>query len=153
MPSIFSSGPIGYSYGNAGLAMFMGWFVAQSIKVITGAIREKRINFRWFVQTGGMPSSHSSLVACTTTVAGYEFGFNSVLFQIILVFAIIVMVDAAGFRRAAGKQASVLNNMLDDIYEKGAVTEGRITELLGHTPIEVFAGMALGISIAILFHN
>ena len=152
MPLTYDS-PIGYSESRAFLAMFLGWFIPQSIKVVTGVIREKRLNFRWFIQTGGMPSSHSAIVSTTATVAGCYYGFNSILFAIVLVFAIIIMADAAGLRRAAGKQASILNKMMEDIYEKGAINEGRLREFLGHTPFEVFAGMALGIAIAVLMHG
>jgi len=143
---------IGYDNERALLALVCSWFIPQTIKVIVGVIREKRVNFRWFVRTGGMPSSHSALVSATATIAGYAFGFKSILFGIVLVFALIIMADAAGFRRSAGKQASVLNQMVDDMYDKGVITEGRLREFLGHTPIEVFAGMALGILIAILMH-
>jgi uncharacterized protein len=142
--------PIGYNESRAYVAIFLAWFIAQAIKVTLGIIREKRFNFRWIFSTGGMPSSHSSVVSATAAVTGYYFGFTSIMFAIVVVFAMIIMSDAAGLRRASGKQASVLNKMIDDIYEKGAITEGRLGELLGHTPIEVFAGMALGILIVIL---
>lgn len=147
-----SSNPIGYDQTKAYIAIFSAWFIAQAIKVMIGIIREKRFNFRWFVGTGGMPSSHSAVVSATATVTGYYFGFTSIMFAIVVVFAMIIMSDAAGLRRATGKQASVLNKMIEDIYEHGAVTEGRLGELLGHTPIEVFAGMALGIIIVMLLH-
>ena len=145
--------PIGYNETRAFLAIFLAWFIAQTIKVILGIIRERRINFRWFVTTGGMPSSHSSVVAATSTIAGYYYGFRSLLFGLVVVFSIIIMADAAGFRRSAGKQASLLNQMVDDLYERGAITEGRLMEFLGHTPVEVFSGMGLGILIAILMHG
>lgn len=145
--------PIGYDETHAFLAIFLAWFVAQTTKVITGVVREKRFNFRWFVRTGGMPSSHSAVVSATATVAGYYFGFQSILFGIVVVFAMIIMADAAGFRRAAGKQASILNQMLDDMYERGTITEGRLKEFLGHTPVEVFAGMAVGILIVVLMYQ
>ena len=126
------------------------WFVAQTIKVIIGVIKEKRFNFRWFVGTGGIPSSHSATVSALATLVGLSCGFDSVIFVLALTFAIIVIADAQGFRRASGKQAEVLNKMLDDIYWKKHIQEDRLKELLGHTPIEVFAGIACGIGIALL---
>lgn len=126
------------------IASFLGWFIAQLLKVILVMVTEKKINFRRFIETGGMPSSHSSLVvALTTSVAKYE-GVSSAFFAISFVFAMIIMYDAAGLRRAAGKQAEILNKIIDDIYSHKA-NIGRLKELLGHTPIEVFAGATLGI--------
>ena len=143
-----------YSYGyneeRAFLAIFTGWFLAQTIKIIIGVIRERRFNFRWLMSTGGMPSTHSAAVAALSTVVGYYYGFSSIPFAITLVFSLITMFDAAGVRRAAGKQASVLNKMMDDIYEKGEVPEARLKELLGHTPVQVFAGAAVGIITAVI---
>ena len=126
------------------------WFITQTIKVATGVIREKRFNFRWFVGTGGMPSSHSATVSALTTAVGLHSGFDSVAFAITLTFSAIVVLDATGVRRATGKQAEILNKMLDDIYWKKHIQEDRLKELLGHTPIQVFVGMAFGIAIAML---
>lgn len=144
--------PIGYDSFRVYLALFLAWFIPQSIKVITSLIYDRRLNFRLFVRNGGMPSSHSSLSSAAATITGYAYGFDSPLFGVVVVFAMIIMADAAGFRRAAGKQASVLNQMLDDLYEKGGITGERLREFLGHTPVEVFAGMGLGILIAVLMH-
>ena len=129
---------------------FLAWVLAQTIKVITGVIREKRFNFRWFLGTGGMPSSHAATVSSLTTAVGLAKGFDSVLFVVTLVFALIVIFDAQGVRRATGRQAEVLNRMLDDIYWKHKIQEDRLKELLGHTPIEVLSGIAFGIIVALL---
>ena len=110
----------------------------------------RRFNFRWLFMTGGMPSSHSATVSSLAAVVGLYYGFNSVPFLIALVFCIITMFDAAGVRRNVGRQASILNQMIDDLYEKGEVPERRVKELLGHTPIEVFTGALLGIAIALV---
>ena len=126
------------------------WFITQTVKVIIGVIREKRFNFRWFVGTGGMPSSHSATVSALTTAVGLYSGFNSPLFAIALTFSIIVVFDAAGVRHATGKQAEILNKMLDDIYWKKHIQEDRLKELLGHTPIQVFVGIAFGIAFTLL---
>ena len=137
--------------GRGVTALIVAWTLAQTLKVIRGVIREKRFNFRWFVATGGMPSSHSAVVGSLSTVVGLYYGFGSLPFWITLVFSVITMFDAAGVRRAVGRQASILNKIVDEISEKGQIREERLKELLGHTPVEVFAGAFLGIVIALLF--
>lgn len=126
------------------------WLIAQAIKVFTGAIIQKKFDFRWIVGTGGMPSSHVAGASCLFAAMGFEYGFNGPYFTLAAAFAIVVMFDAQGVRRAAGKQARILNKITEDIYWKGKVPEGRLRELLGHTPVEVIAGFILGVSIAIL---
>lgn len=132
------------------LVTLTAWLITQTIKVIIGVVREKKFNFRWFVGTGGMPSSHAATVSALTTAVGLATGLNSPIFAIALTFAIIVIFDAQGFRRATGKQAEVLNMMLDDIYWKHRIQEDRLKELLGHAPIEVFVGIIFGITLALL---
>ena len=128
------------------IVTFYSWLIAQSIKVILGVIREKRFNFRWLVGTGGMPSSHAATVSALGTGIGFSFGFDSALFAIAFVFAVVVIMDAQGVRRSTGKQAEILNKMLEDIYWKKHIQEGRLHELLGHTPIQVITGIILGIA-------
>ena len=132
------------------VAVFLSWFVSQFIKVFRGMRSEKRFNFRWLFDTGGMPSSHSATVACLTTVVGLYYGFNSILFLVVLVFTLVIMFDAAGVRRNVGRQAVILNKMLTELYEKGQFAEHQLKELLGHTPVEVFAGAFLGMIMALL---
>lgn len=132
------------------LAVFMSWFISQLAKVIRGRITETRFNFRWLFDAGGMPSSHAATVSSLATTVGLYYGFNSIFFLVVLIFTIIIMFDAAGVRRNVGRQATILNKMLDDLYEKGQVPENRLKELLGHTPFEVFAGAFLGIFIAVI---
>lgn len=126
------------------------WIIAQSIKVTIGVVRQKRFDFRWFVGPGGMPSSHAAGASCLATAIGFEYGFNSVYFALAASFAIVVMFDAQGVRRFTGKQARILNKIMDDIYWQGRIHEGRLRELIGHTPVEVIAGCLLGIIIAVL---
>lgn len=132
------------------ITTLIAWFVAQSLKVFLGLIREKRFNFKWFVGTGGMPSSHVAGISALATSVGFVTGFSSYQFAIAVVLALIVMFDAQGVRRAAGRQAEILNKILDDIYWDKRIKEDRLKELLGHTPVEVFAGMIIGIVIAII---
>jgi hypothetical protein len=123
------------------------------LKVILGAIREKRFNFMWFVGTGGMPSAHAAGITALASSIGLYRGFNSDLFAVALFFAIIVLFDAQGVRRASGKQAEALNKILDDIYWKKKIQEERLIELLGHTPVEIFAGVAIGVLISLLCYR
>ena len=130
------------------LAVGLAWFSSQVLKVVRGITAQRRFNFRWLFDTGGMPSSHSASVSSLATSTGLYYGFDSMPFLLALIFAIITMFDAAGVRRAVGRQARVLNTMLDDLTVKGRVQETRLKELLGHTPIEVFAGAFLGVLIS-----
>lgn len=126
------------------------WVIAQTIKVSIGVIRQKRFDFRWFVGTGGMPSSHAAGASCLATAIGLEYGFNSAYFALAASFAIVVMFDAQGVRRATGKQARILNKITEDIYWQGRIAEDQLRELIGHTPIEVIGGFILGILIALV---
>jgi len=130
----------------------LSWIIAQTLKVLFGVLREKRFNFKWFVGTGGMPSSHAAGVMALATAVGIETGFNSISFAISFIFSLIVLFDAQSARRTIGTQASILNRIMDDIYWKKKIETDRLKELVGHTPVEVFAGAALGIVIAMLFY-
>ncbi|MBP7056248.1 MAG: divergent PAP2 family protein [Candidatus Omnitrophica bacterium] len=131
----------------------LGWFVAQSCKVLTGVIIHRRFDFRWFVGSGGMPSSHAAGVSALSTSIGLIYGFDSAIFALSLGFALVVFFDAQGVRRSSGKQAVILNKMLDDIYWKKKIDEKQIKELLGHSPIEVLAGAALGVVVALMCYK
>jgi acid phosphatase family membrane protein YuiD len=124
------------------------WVTAQLLKVLTNYFKEKKVNVKRLVGAGGMPSSHTALVVSLAASIGLYNGWNSPLFAVVCVLAGIVMYDAAGVRRAAGKQAKVLNKLIADYHTHHAVRDGRLKELLGHTPIEVFAGALLGIGMA-----
>ena len=131
-------------------ATLIAWALAQSIKVVLGIIREKKFDFRWFVWPGGIPSAHAAGVSALATSIGLKYGFNTVSFALATVFAIVVMFDAQNVRRAAGKQAEILNKMMEDIYWQGKIDEHRLKELMGHTPIEVIVGFVLGVTPAFL---
>jgi acid phosphatase family membrane protein YuiD len=133
------------------IVTLLGWIIAQTIKVIIGVVREKRFNFLWFIGTGGMPSSHASGASALATSIGMTHGFDSVYFALAAMFALVTMFDAQGVRRATGKQARILNMMMTDMHFKKKIQEERLRELIGHTPIEVFAGAILGALIAIVF--
>ena len=123
-------------------------FLAQFIKIFTGD--EKRIQISRILTSGGMPSSHSSFVTSLSTLVGVEYGFNSTEFAVVAVFSMIIMYDASGVRRAVGKQATILNQILDDLQNKKHIEQQKLKELIGHTPVEVFFGAILGIIIALI---
>ena len=129
----------------------LAWILAQVIKMVYYYRQFHRLNFRLLVGTGGMPSAHSSLVSCLATVIGIKEGFESTFFIISLFLAIIIMSDAAGVRRAAGKQAEVLNQLSDEIYAGKGIRQERLKELLGHSPRQVFAGCFVGIVTGVIF--
>lgn len=135
------------------ITCILSWFVAQLIKVITSLIKDKRIDFRRFVGSGGMPSSHSSFVTSLAVSVGILDGFSGTSFAISAILALVVMYDAAGVRRAAGQQAKILNKIVEEWeHADFGKTDKRLKELLGHTPFEVFAGAILGIVIALIRH-
>ncbi len=128
--------------------------IAQILKTIIFAIRNKKTDLRMLVTTGGMPSSHSSSVTGMATTIGLINGFESTIFALAAAFSIVVMYDSAGIRRSAGKQAAVLNRIISDLFhDDHKVKQGRLKELLGHSPFEVIAGALLGIVVAVLLHN
>src|SRR5690606_7723375 len=112
-----------------------------------------RPDFRRLVGTGGMPSAHSASVMALTTAVGYEAGWSSTLFGATAFFSLVIMYDATGIRRAAGKQAQILNRMLDELKDYHKLEPVRLKELLGHTPLEVLLGAAYGFLIAVLLHS
>jgi acid phosphatase family membrane protein YuiD len=126
----------------------ISWFIAQFLKVVITLIKEGKFNIYRFVGSGGMPSSHSSLVMGLSTAVGLQKGWASTEYAITLAFALIVMYDASGVRRAVGKQAIILNQIIEDRQKHKPIGEQRLKELIGHTPIEVFAGAILGILVA-----
>ncbi len=128
----------------------LSWFVAQVIKIVIDCIRNKTINPALIVSSGGMPSSHSSFVTALAFSVGFTEGFDSSFFAICFVISMVVMYDASGVRRAAGKQAEVLNIFIENFEKHGIKIDSKLKELLGHSPIEVFAGAILGIVIAIM---
>ena len=131
------------------LAPLCAWIIAQFTKMICGFHETHRLDFSYLVSTGGMPSAHSALVAGMATALGLTSGFSSPLFALGLVFAIIVMFDASTVRRAAGLQARLLNDILDELFQEHHLSEKKLAELLGHTRLEVFMGAVIGILTAL----
>ncbi len=128
---------------------FAAWFIAQLLKFFFHILRTRQVDFNILVSTGGMPSSHSSLVSALATAVGLLEGFGSPVFAIAVVFAGVVMFDAQSVRRAAGTQARLLNQIVEELFKEHHLSENKLAELLGHTPLEVFFGMALGVATAL----
>lgn len=118
--------------------------LVQLIKFVTIWICQRHVDFRVLVQPGGMPSAHSAVVTALATAVGIREGTASTAFALACILAGIVMYDAAGVRRAAGRQARILNRIVEDLYQGHPIAEERLRELLGHTPFEVIAGAAVG---------
>jgi uncharacterized protein len=131
------------------LVALVACFVAQGLKLIVELIKHQKFDVRVLVTTGGMPSAHSALVTALAAGVGQTLGWASPEFALATVFAIIVMYDASGVRQAAGKQARILNQMIDELFhEKPDFFQDRLKELLGHTPVQVIVGSVLGITIS-----
>lgn len=135
------------------MSALAAWLVAQVLKAVVFAVLERRVNWRKLVDTGGLPSAHSALVVGLTTGIALNEGLRSAAFAISLVFALIVMYDAIGIRQEAGKHADLLNELLRIAVIRDAYRQREeLKELLGHTPLEVFAGALIGVMMA-LFVN
>ena len=130
---------------------FCVWFFIQLFKLITEIIKTKKFNFKKIMQAGGMPSSHTAVVVSLTTMVGKSEGITSPIFGVALIFAFIVMYDAAGVRRAAGKQAELLNKIVNTPGLTGVEVSEKLVEVLGHTPLQVIVGATIGIIVGLIF--
>ncbi len=128
-------------------------FLAQLIKTVIYSICRKKIVWSMLLNTGGMPSSHTSSMIALSTSIGLISGFDSIHFAIALTLSAVVMYDSAGVRRSAGQQAMALNHLLNELAEDHKLKGIKLKEDLGHSPREVFAGALLGILVSILIHN
>ncbi|NLI93553.1 MAG: divergent PAP2 family protein [Peptococcaceae bacterium] len=135
----------------------LAWVLAQAAKIILNFLLEKKWDFRLLVSSGGFPSSHTAIVSALSISIGKTQGWDSALFAISVVLAVIVMYDAAGVRRAAGNHARVINYLVEWTRQlqadrlAGNLQQERLKELIGHTPFEVFGGAFLGCAIGLLF--
>ena len=127
------------------------WFFIQLFKFLYDLITTKKINFKRILQAGGMPSSHSGVVVSLTTMIGKSAGISSPLFAVSVIFSLVVMYDAAGVRRAAGKQAKLLNKIVETPGLTGVQVQERLVEVLGHSPKEVLVGALIGLIVGLIF--
>ncbi len=130
---------------------FLVWFGIQLFKVIYDLVTTKKFNFKRILQAGGMPSSHSAVVIALTTMIGKDVGIQSPLFGVSVIFSFVVMYDAAGIRRAAGKQAKLLNKIVETPGLTGVQVSERLVEVLGHTPFQVLVGALIGLIVGLIF--
>ena len=127
------------------------WFCIQVFKVIWDLVVTHKFNFKRILGAGGMPSSHSAVVTSLATMVGNDNGIDSAIFAVSLIFACIVMYDAAGVRRAAGKQAKLLNKIVETPGLTNLQVQERLVEVLGHTPTQVIVGAAIGVLVGLIF--
>lgn len=132
------------------VAALLAWLFAQFIKFATLWVKKRKVDFTAFVSTGGMPSAHSASVCALAANIGKTNTVQAPIFAVAMWFALIVMFDAQSVRRAAGEQAKLLNQIVDELLNHHHLSQQKLAELLGHTRLEVFAGMGLGILTGIL---
>ena len=126
------------------------WFCIQSFKVIYELGVTKKFNFKRILGAGGMPSSHTAVVTTISTMIGRFEGFDTSIFALAVIFSLVVMYDAAGVRRAAGKQARLLNKIIETPGLSSVQVQEKLVEVLGHTPLQVLVGAIIGITVGML---
>ena len=132
------------------LSAIIAWLLAQIIKVLGEYITQRRWNWVLLFRAGGMPSSHSAMVSAASLSVGLYVGFDQPVFAIASILAIIVIYDATGIRRETGRQAVLINTMIEDLARGKLAQVDRLKEVLGHTPGEAVLGTLLGLVIALL---
>ena len=129
---------------------FATWFFIQLFKLIYDLVVTKQFNFKRILGAGGMPSSHSAVVVALCTMIGKNYGIDSAIFGLSIVFAFVIMYDAAGVRRAAGKQAKLLNKIVQTPGLSNVEVTEKLQEVLGHTPTQVFVGALIGLIVGLV---
>ena len=129
---------------------FFLWFAIQTFKVIYDLVTTKKFNFKRIMGAGGMPSSHSAIVTGLATLIGKYEGVDTPIFALALIVAFVVMYDACGVRRAAGKQAALLNKIVETPGLSGVQVSERLVEVLGHTPTQVVVGALIGVIVGLI---
>jgi acid phosphatase family membrane protein YuiD len=131
-------------------ASFWSWTIAQSVKMLCGLYRTRRLDFSYLVSTGGMPSAHSAFATGMATSVGLVAGFDSPVLIVAMSFAMITMFDASTVRHAAGQQARILNDIIEELFKEHHLSEVKLKELLGHTRLEVLLGAIIGALTALM---
>lgn len=129
---------------------FTAYMVASFLKILGNLRRTRKVDFQYLTTLGGMPSAHSAMVSGLATSVGLKDGFDGTAFAITFAFAVVVMFDASTVRRATGLQARLLNQIVDEVYKNHHLSTQKLIEILGHTRLEVFAGMSVGILVGAL---
>ncbi|MBR3002467.1 MAG: divergent PAP2 family protein [Clostridia bacterium] len=130
---------------------FATWFFIQLFKLLYDLVTTKKFNFKRILGAGGMPSSHSAVVVALATMIGKDVGVDTPIFALSMIFAFVVMYDAAGVRRAAGKQARLLNKIVETPGLSGLQVQEKLVEVLGHSPKQVFVGALIGLTVGLIF--
>jgi len=130
------------------IAALIAWGIAQTIKVPLEYLQTRRWNWALLFRAGGMPSSHTALVVGITHGIGLSVGFDSALFALSFAMSMVVIYDATGIRRQAGKHAELINAMIEDLTTGHPLKEEQLREVLGHTPLEALGGILLGLAVA-----
>lgn len=136
------------------VAGVVSWTAAQCLKLLIYWIVNKNLNFERLFGDGGMPSSHSATVTSVALMTGLVTGFDSPVFGVAFILAVVVMHDASGVRLETGKQAKVINELLkifEDLGKNNLSPEDKLKEFVGHTHIQVFAGFSLGIIVTLIY--
>ncbi len=133
------------------ITALISWFLAQFLKIFTSYPEEKKLKFSMFFSSSGMPSSHTSVIMSATSTIGLLQGFDTPIFALAMIFSAIVMYDAAGVRYETGKQATIINFLMEEIREHKEFHVEKLKELIGHRPIEVLMGALLGIAVAVVY--
>lgn len=130
----------------------LSWAAAQTLKVVVVLAWKRKLDMHYILSGGGMPSSHSATVCACAATTGLTTGFTSATFAVATVMAFIVMYDAANVRKETGEQAKILNYMMEHWNEMTSeeIFSKELKELIGHTPIQVFAGAVLGVAIGVI---
>ncbi|MDR3288666.1 MAG: divergent PAP2 family protein [Peptococcaceae bacterium] len=132
------------------IAAVIAWLVAQLMKIGVNMILLREWDWRMMISSGGFPSSHTAAAVALSWGVGKYHGWESPVFAVAVLFSMIVMYDATGVRRAAGKQAERINQLIENYYQGSDIAQERLKELIGHTPFEVFGGVVLGIIVGVL---
>ncbi len=132
------------------LAALTAWLIAQVLKVLIEFIKFRKWNWAVVFQAGGMPSSHSAMVSATALSIGLIVGFDTEVFAIAAIFAMIVIYDATGVRRESGKQAVLINSIIEEISKGKIPPQEKLKEVLGHTPGEAILGTLLGLTVGLV---
>jgi len=134
------------------IAALLAMLIGQASKIAYYYVIDKKLDFMHFFESGGMPSAHSAMVSALVFATGISYGWGSAHLAIAFSFACIVVYDAVGVRRATGYQSAILNRMIEDIYKSGRISTEKLHEFMGHTPLEVFVGLLLGIVVALILY-
>lgn len=131
----------------------LSWFIAQLLKTLIHLLLERRFSMERMVGAGGMPSSHTSTIVSLSVAVGFVEGFDSAMFAMGAVMTFIVMHDASRVRYSVGQHARLINKMLVESFKGGVVHHEKLKELIGHKPLEVYAGAVLGIIVSVVYFS